>query len=928
MQSLLKIVKTLCFTVVLFTLNLSAQSTGGIVGVVTDAETGRQLVGVSVLLKPLNIPDLTDGEGRFRIFDIKPGVYSLELRADNYKRAYIPMVKVNAGSATVLTIGLVDSLKTQVGSVFIFRNKNNTGSTQVVANERKNAPTVVDGLAGDVIKRTPDRSSADAIRRISSLTLQDNKFPVIRGLADRYNMALMNGVPLPSTLPDKRAFALDVIPSNFLDNILVVKGATAEHPGEFAGGLILINTRDVPDETTRSFTLGHGFMTNTIGKSFLYQTNRNSLDWIGLGASNRALPTGMPNTATYQDLAASERAEFSKNFDNDWGLNKKNNLGGMQMQFSNSSRFLFLNKETGLLFSLGYSNISQAYNLTQNQFDNNGSITVRNKDSQYTNNTLAGALLNFSMKIDRYNKLSFRNQFSTTATEDNSIREGNNNSTNTFEKSYQYNYSQNTLFTTSLAGDHYFKSQEFRIKWIAGYQNVTRNSPGNRRLLYTRQLSNPNDTLRAAISNFRSFQRAGKIYLNNTENVRFASYSLVKSTFMDFFKGDFKVGGFHQIKDREFGARILTYRDNSVNTPNGLKILGPGGIFNPQNFGGNGFRIDEIADPSYQYTGYQTLNAVYGMADVIFYRFLRLTAGIRLENFTQKMETGRNNGDTIRPTVKQNILLPSASLTLILSPKTNLRLGFANTVARPDFREISPFSYFDFVNFIAIEGFDSLQASVINNFDIRFETYPGDGQSFSVGGFYKNINNPIEQVTKPVANDVNRNITYRNSKTATIYGGEIEYRLKLNKLSKVLSDFIWSANAAIMFSEVVTESRKRPLQGQSPFVVNSSLFYTNRKIGFSYTLSYNLVGPRIFSVGNTQIPDFYENSRHVLDLQLAQNIGKKWEIKLNFADLLAQNSILYQNSDNNKGLDKSKDKIVNEFKPGRMIIFAITYKFK
>ena len=229
------------------------------------------------------------------------------------------------------------------------------------------------------------------------------------------------------------------------------------------------------------------------------------------------------------------------------------------------------------------------------------------------------------------------------------------------------------------------------------------------------------------------------------------------------------------------------------------------------------------------------------------------------------------------------------------------------------------------MNFVSITGNDSLKSGTVQNFDVRFETYPGDGQSFSVGAFVKNFKNPIEQIVSPVLLNGNRSIGYLNAKEASVYGVEAEFRFKLRKLNHSLKNFQAYGNATIIGSQVKLDSLTRPMQGQAPYSINTGLLYSSRKTGYSISLNYNLVGPRISAVGNSTYPDFYEKQRHVFDIQLAKTFGKRTEFKLNVGDLFAQDLVIYQNNDANKNFSKS-DNVVNRYKMAPLIITTLTYR--
>lgn len=934
MQVNLQFMRVFFTAVLLLIIQIRVQAqAGGLAGAVTDAITGRELVGVTISLKPGATEDITDVEGRFLFSNVQPGIYSLELREANHKTTYVPLLRVSANEITVVRIAMFDSVKTLSGVVITARRpqKNNNAG---VASERKSSTTIMDGVSQETIKTTPDRSSAEVLRRVSGIAIQDNKYPIVRGLSDRYNMAMLNGVPMPSTTPDRKSFAFDVIPSNLLDNLMVVKSGMPDQPGEFAGAIIMVNMRDVPDENVQTFSLGMGGYLNTVGKKAQWQTN-SGLDFLGLGNSGRVLPGGMPGSGDYMaNLTRSERAEFSKQFQNDWSLKSSTTLPSVQMQFSNSSRFLFSGRPTGVLFALSYSDVKRNNTISRTEYNPSG-ITRNYLDQQSMDNVLLGGILNFAMKINKKNKVTWRNFINNNAYEENNLREGTDYESGRDESSRGMNYSYNYFVGSQLSGEHFLPSVEVKFKWDAGLQLVNRNSPDYRRLLYVRN-TGTTDPFKAALGPGASFTNAGKMYTQMQENIQFAGYSFLKTYLSDRLKTDIKVGGFHQIKDREFKARVLSVVDNTFDTPDSLKLMEAGNIFDPSHMGGNGFRYDEIDDPSYSYTGHSSLHAGYIMLDNIIDRFFRISGGVRVEKFYQVMKTHKAGIGAIQPSINNLNILPSAALTLLLNARTNLRFSYAATVTRPDFREISPFSYFDFINFVSIVGNDTLKSGNINNFDFRYETFPGDGQSFSVGAFIKDFKNPVEQTVSLVSKDPVRSLQFKNAAAATVYGAEMEFRYKLKKVAYTLRNFEMSGNFAYTFSEVKFQyfdsghhvaNVSRPLQGQSPYIANLGLYYFNRAKGVSFSINYNTIGPRLYSVGTVNYPDFYEKPRNVLDLQLSKSINQRTEIKLTCGDILAQDFVLYQNTNAGHGYQKT-DRVVNRMKTAPLMLLNFTYRLK
>jgi outer membrane receptor protein involved in Fe transport len=270
----------------------------------------------------------------------------------------------------------------------------------------------------------------------------------------------------------------------------------------------------------------------------------------------------------------------------------------------------------------------------------------------------------------------------------------------------------------------------------------------------------------------------------------------------------------------------------------------------------------------------------------------------------------------------------------------NVRLSYYKTLSRPEFRELAPFAFYNFAMDNILSGNTNLKRALIDNMDVRYEIFPGAGQIFSISGFYKYFKNPIELVNRTGVSGASE-LYYTNVSKVVNYGIELEYRIKLDAFAKgaskqntFLSNTTLYTNLALIKSEVDvsqiigSSSTSRPLQGQSPYIVNAGIQYTEPKSNFTFSASYNVVGRRIYIVGNVQEPDVWENQRNVIDLQISKSfLDKKLEVKLNIRDLLAQDLIFYQDINLNKKYDKNVDNRWQETTFGQTISLSLNYTF-
>ena len=277
-------------------------------------------------------------------------------------------------------------------------------------------------------------------------------------------------------------------------------------------------------------------------------------------------------------------------------------------------------------------------------------------------------------------------------------------------------------------------------------------------------------------------------------------------------------------------------------------------------------------------------------------------------------------------------VLPSFNLTYNFSSKSLLRLAYGQTINRPEFREVAPFSFYDFVNNRNISGNPQLKNASIQNFDFRFEQYPTPSEVYSIAAFYKQFTNPIEVV---FASGSNPELNFANAASAYSAGLEAEIRKNLN--SENPNSFLGKSsvvfNGAYIISKVslgansgANQSDNRPLQGQSPYILNAAYNYNDTKKGLQVNLSYNVIGKRIYAVGNNygyNYPDWYEMPRNVIDFNFSKQIGRTFMIKGGITDILNQGNTILQDGNQDQIFDRNKDQIIQNYTPGRVVTLGV-----
>ncbi|MFM7021925.1 MAG: TonB-dependent receptor domain-containing protein [Flavobacteriales bacterium] len=958
-------------------------SQNSIHGKVIDGATGNALPDVTVRIDSSTITGVTDLNGFFNILNVQPGTYTLICDGGRqYSKKMIEEVVVKANEATRVDI----ILRRTTDIVIEKKPKAKGGETpDALLSQQKNNVTVSDGISNEQATRQGLRSTSDALGKVSGASIQDNKFVVIRGLNDRYNAAYINGAPLPSSESDRKAFAFDIFPSNMLDNLVITKTASPDLPGEFAGGIIQVTTKNIPEKNFQAFSIGGGYNTITTGQNQITYKG-GQWDWLGVDDGSRAMPGVIPDKDHFP-VNIDEQATLAKKTNIDWGLQNKTFMPNLSLQYSMGLSDTLKGIPVGLVMALTY-NKRNNYNETARRgwTGNDANSTISSQldyqylDKIYSEQILASALANFSVKLNRNNTLSFKNIYSINSDDRVISRSGSTNpleSNPTLIQSDATWFTGNKIYSGQLIGEHYLPKQKLRFNWVGSLSQIERSIPNLRRNIYTRLTNvndpndpNPNDTMYTAnigTSNVGSNYGGGMFFSENKENI----YSFKADASHTFNIGksinEVKMGTFFQSRNRDFFARQLGYTKHtipggSVTFDESLLYLSRGEIFNNANLGlisngVGGFKLTDGTKYTDAYTAASSLYAGYLMLDNK-YKKARLVWGARVESFSQELHALKADQSKLDINISKTDVLPSANFIYSVNKKQNLRVSYSQTLNRPEYRELAPFAFYDFNTTFVISGNDSLRRAKIHNTDVRYEIYPGKGQVFSVTGFYKQFIDPIEQISRV---DVTNEISFRNVPKATNYGMEIELRLLLSSLFKndsikFLSRTTVFSNLAIVRSMVDVTSivgsqdDVRPLQGQSPYVLNSGIQYVDEERGFIASISYNTVAPRIYIVGNVNEPNIWENGRNFIDLQFSKSfLKKKLDVRLNLQNLLAQKQNFYQNRDlgaegatgvsaffnsiltgdaqNKNDYNAAEDDLVWSTKLGRTISLSAAFKF-
>ena len=897
-------------------------------GKITDATDSEPVIGAVIKVKGTTTGTLSDLDGTYKLDELTPGNYDLEIYYIGYNSKLIKSVKVLSGEVTKLDVSLtIDGLTTEEITV---ESDATLSNEQSLLSEQKNSAKIQDGISEQQIKRAPDAAASDVLKRVIGVNIADNKFVYIRGTSERYNNTTLNGVLLPSTETDRKSFSFDLFPSKLLENIIIAKSFSPDLPGNFSGGLVQLNTKDFADQFTFNFETTGSFFTGTTSKGNFYSYNAGQDKILffnsGMDDGGRNIPSEFPSAKF------SGPNDYGKSLKNNWGQNERKAPANGGFQLSVGNNFSVFKNPLGVLFAYTYKNGFKNEIIQRNEYNSDTTSLVNFKGRSSNYSVLNGGMLNLNYRIGDKNKISFKNTMSINSDDRTQYYEGFTRVTADFDRNiYATDFTERNLLSSQISGSHYLnKISGLNLTWNASYSESKRNEPDSKTAYYQRELGteDPYFMPLSTIANANVGQRFySKLYdISRGAGVNFD---------MDFLKignlrkSKIKFGGLATGTDRNFQARLFA----PVNAGSFMIGYEPiERIFSPENMDSSKLYYVETTDISDKYTATENLYAGYMMFDIPLNK-LRIITGLRYEYNEQKLKGfERGSGDTVNVNQRNNDYLPSLNLTYSLTGKSNLRGSVSQTVSRPELREIAPFGFIDFVTEGQLSGNPELKESLIQNYDLRYEIFPGAGEIASVSLFYKHFDQPIEKVIVPTLTAAIPSYTFDNAtKGAVNYGVEFELRKKLGFISKHFSDISLNANLTLVNSKVDLEGlqtavseKTRRLQGQSPYTVNFGIFYDNYDLGLSTNLLYNRSGDKISEVGKSGFNDVMENGRDILDFSVSKTFLRNFEAKFTAKDILDQDVIFTQKFTLN-GSDVTKE--VRRITSGTGYALSLSYKF-
>ncbi len=927
-------------------------ATGGIEGLVIDKKTGETLVGAQIILEGTTTGTVTDFDGHFKIGGIKPGTYNIKVSYISYNPLVFDGVVVVADKTVQLKADMEES-SIKIGDITVTATRRK-GSDVSIISAIKSGLIVSSGISNQQIVRSQDRDASEVVRRVPGVTIVDDRFVIVRGLGQRYNSVWLNNSAAPSSESDSRAFSFDIIPSSMLENMMVFKTPAPELPGDFSGGFVKLSTKDVPESNLYSFSIGSSFTPGTTLND-TYKYDGGKYDWLGFDDGTRKLPSKFPKDL--REVGANDQALLGRMLNKNWLAKASTAIPDLRFSYTMAHRFKLRKVIIGEVTSVNYSNTYSSDEVENNNFgvyrfvEDKPGYDFSFKDDVYKNTVKLGAMHNWSAFLGKGNKIEFRNLFNHIGNTKTSFRRGTEYYSNTQIKSYEYGFMSRNTYLGQLNGTHSFNENKTKIDWIAGYSRATRDEPDLKRLklIMNETHSDPNyGRYYMVFPSNPLTSNAGRVYQNLKENV-FTAAANIENTFKLFdINPVLKAGIYAEKKERNFTARKLGYVvSDGSKYDNQIGYLPLDQMFNDENINTTtGIKLAEETGKSDSYAGNNDQIAGYIAFQIPFSEKFSIYTGVRGEKNKQTIDSYDRFQQPIIVMNDTFNILPSINAIYKFNDKNLVRLAYGKSLNRPEFREIAPFPFYDFDNNAVYSGNPNLKNATIHNGEIRYEHYPSENEIISVGLFYKKFYNPIE--VKYLQTGSGLEYTYQNAEQAFNYGVETEIRKTLGsagffeKINVLLNGAL--IQSEINFTNKLTE-RTRPMAGQSPFILNAGIFYSDQeKSRLMVNLLYNVIGKRIHIVGVPvqnaweDIPDVYEMPRNLVDFVISKKIGKYAELKFSIKDLLNQSIVYKQNVNTTVDLSHytggasdikhfDRDQVLRSYKPGSSYSLELGFRF-
>lgn len=962
------------FTIALLVSSLAFAQKGTIRGTVIDDASGEALIGVTVIIKGTTNGGITDFDGNFEI-SATPGMHDVVASYVSYATTTISGVVVREGDVTVINqIRLKEDVQ-ELAEIVIQAEVINTTETALMTLKKK-SPNVMDGISAASFRKIGDSDAADAVKRVTGVSVEGGKYVYVRGLGDRYTKTMLNGMDIPGLDPDRNSIQIDIFPTNLIDNMIVLKSFAPELPADFTGGIVNIETKDFPEERIIDVSVKGAYNPSMHFNSNYITYPGSETDFLGFDNGARQLPDRArtePIPGPVSGHPENEVFDFLDSFNKTLGATNETNFMNYSAALTLANQYNVGKKDhkLGLILTGTYKNNNVFYDeVSFGEYQraippsdeeipdtNYELVKATTQDGIMTeHNVLLGGLAGIAYKTNnskfKFNFMHLQNGESRSAQlelfDDGSVP-GKSGFTG-FSHNLEYN--QRAMTNYFLSGAHFNEDASWKVDWRASATFSSLDDPDIRKTAYTINRATGDSTFVAGAAGNPS-----RIWRELDEVNIVGKVDVTREYQMFNRNARLKFGASYTAKERDY--LILSYntqffgrQPQTGGDPNKVLLdenLWPNGTVY-YNSGNN--------DPNPNQYNSNAFNAAAYLSDEFnVSEKLKAIVGVRGEYFVQR-HTGRdaiyaNSGTQGNNLDNEKVLdsfdlFPLLNLIFSMTEDQNLRFSYSRTIARPSFKELSFAQIIDPVSNRIFNGglfpyegdWDgNLSETRINNLDLRWEIFMEKGQLFSISGFYKTFDDPIELVRIPAALTTNE-FQPRNVGDSYLYGAELEFRKTLDFIVPALSNFAINGNITVVESslemndaefrarknfekEGETIENTREMAGQAPYIINAGLSYNKPENGIDAGFFYNVKGRTLSIVGGGLFPDVYAIPFHSLNFNMNKSFGAERRATITFN----VSNILGDLREEMYGAYNAQDQVFYRFNPGTEIGLGFKYSF-
>ena len=860
------------FLILLFSLSCMAIMAGNLKGNITDKETREPLTGATVQIVGTSQGAVADLDGNYQL-PLKPGPYNLQVSYVGYRTIQ-----------TTLTIGEADQVMNfeletdteMLGEVTVTARKNLEGE-RALQMERQKATLAIENMGAKEMTLKGISNVQEGVKQITGISIADAGQLIVRGLGDRYSTTTLNGLPIASPNPDNKLIPLDLFPSSTVQNITVSKVYDAAVFADYSGAHIDISTKEntLDNFFNVSFNVGGHF--NALGRQDFYQMDRGTL-----------FKTPSMDPSIY-DMSLGDFEDYVTGhqiFPTTFQVNKKTALPEFGGNIGFGRNIAIGNQTLSLLASLSASNSTQ---ITDDAFyktlEATGGVKNDFDYDEYTSALKLAGLASASLTLREADRISYTFFYARNAQDSYQRREGVDDDGHNLIGSNSITHIY-TLQNHQLSGLHHW-GEQWLLTWGGSYGKTSSEEPDRRQVMFEKKDD-------GALALFKRNRQETMRYYGNLDEDEWVGNIALKYNWAD--ENNVRFGFSYKDKNRDYMGTRFYYNVNRLN-PAIDNIYETDSFLNQENVANGQIQIERRMQPQDTYRAGMDIYAGYVQTDFYPLEKLLVNVGVRYEYAKQWVEYAMEGESKYqnRRNINKHDLFPTVNLRYNINDRNNLRFSLSRTITRPSFIEMAPFLYQESYGAAQIRGNENLQNSYNYNFDLRYERFGENGDMFSITGYYKHLDKPIER-TQTLQGGATLH-SFQNAEQGMAAGIEAEIRKML------LKDFRIGANLSYMYTNVklpeggAYTNKERSLQGASPILLNADLTYSPRfgeNKQLNLALLYNLQGKRIHAVGISNMGDVKEQTRHTMNFRASYAFNSRCTLSLQVDDLLNRAVIFRQ----------------------------------